>query len=367
MTHFKARSSVEVGELLQQGYDQWMNTTQRWTEVLTVDPKPQTGCSPKDILWRKNKSKLYHYHATTERKHKTPVLFLYALINKPYILDILPGMSMVEYLVEQGYDVYLLDWGEYQWEDRNLSYADLVFDHVAQSAQRVAFNAESNEITIIGYCMGGTIATMYTALFNTPVTRNMVYIASPLDFTDAGVSSIWLRAPGFDPDKVADTFKLIPKDFIDMGTRMLNPVNNYLGTYTRLWRMLDDGMSVQSWKVLNKWMNDGVNFPGEAYRQWIKEFYQENKLVKNEIVLRGHRVRLDKIKSNVLAMVGEKDHIVLPNQTMAAMDYLGSEDKTYLEFQVGHGGLVFGGTAKNQVFPAINKWLSDRSDPWIES
>lgn len=361
-TVLQAKSPKEAGELLQQHLDQWIRTTQRWMEILTMDPRPQTGCSPKDIIWRKNKSRLYHYHASTPRKYRTPVLFIYALINKAYILDLTPGMSMVEYLVDDGYDVYMLDWGEFQWEDRNLSYADFIYDYIAQAVRRVAWHAESDEISLIGYCMGGTMTTMYAALFDEPKIRNMVYIASPIDFSDAGISSVWLQAPNFNPDRVADTFQLIPHDFIDMGTRMLNPVNNYWGTYTRLWRMLDDGLSVHSWKALNKWMCDNINFPGEAYRQWIKEFYQENKLIKNQIVLRGRQVRLQRIKANLLALVGERDHIVLPNQTAAALSYLGSTDKTYLEFPVGHGGLVFGQIARDQVFPRVSSWLSQRSE-----
>lgn len=362
----KAHSSAEIGELLQQGYDQWLRTTQRWAEILTVDPQPKTGCTPKDIIWRKNKSKLYHYHRSTDRRYKTPILFLYALINKPYVLDLTPGMSMVEYMVDEGYDVYLLDWGEFQWEDRNISYADLIYDYVAQAARRVAAHAECPEINLVGYCMGGTIATMYTALFDKPVIKNMVYIASPVDFSDAGVSSVWLRAHAFNPDRVADTFQLVPKDFVDLGTRMLNPVANYVGTYTRLWKLLDDGMSVHTWKVLNKWVNDGINFPGEAYRQWIKEFYQENRLVKNQIILRGRRVHLQRVRANLLALVGQKDHIVLPQQTAAALSYLGSNDKTYLEFPVGHGGLVFGATARDKVFPAVASWLAERSELYTE-
>ncbi|NSW92928.1 MAG: alpha/beta fold hydrolase [Firmicutes bacterium] len=358
----RAKSPTEIGALLQEGQERWLQVTKRWLEILTLDPRPQTGCTPKDIIWRKNKSKLYHYHSSVGRKYRTPVLFIYALINRAYILDLTPGMSIVEYLVDDGFDVYMLEWGDFNWEDRNLSFADLVFDYIAQAVKRVTAEAESENLTIIGYCMGGTMATMYTALFEKPRVQNLIYIATPVDFTDAGISSIWLAAPAFNADRVADTFQLIPRDFIDMGTRMLNPVNNYLGTYTRLWKLLDEGLSVHSWKVLNKWMSDGINFPGEAYRQWIKEFYQENRLVKNQIVLRGRTVHLQRIKSNLLALVGQRDHIVLPHQTAAALEYLGSREKTYLEFPVGHGGLVFGKAAREQVFPTVAEWLRNRSE-----
>lgn len=354
-------TAVEVGEQLQQNWDQWLQTTSRWWDVLTVDSRPQTGCTPHDIIWRKNKSRLYRYHNTEPLKHRLPVFIVYALINKPYILDLLPGMSLIEYLVGAGFDVYMLDWGEFEWEDRGLSFAELVLDYIAPAVERVCRHSETRDLTMIGYCMGGTMATMYTALFPTPPVKNLIYIATPVDFRNAGVSSIWLQPPGFDAERIAETFQLIPREFIDLGTRMLNPINNYLGNYTRLWKTLDDGLSVQSWKALNKWMDDGINFPGAAYRQWIKELYQENQLIKNQMVLRGRRIDLTRVTANLLALTGSKDHIVLPQQTSAALDYLGSQDKTYREFPVGHGGLVFGAIALKEVFPVLADWLAHHS------
>ncbi|NPV92837.1 MAG: alpha/beta fold hydrolase [Firmicutes bacterium] len=363
----RGKTPIDIGREIGRTQEHWVNSTRRWLEVLTYDPKPTTGCTPKDIIWRKNKSKLYHYHETSDRRHKTPVLFLYALINKPYILDLMPGYSIVEYLVNEGFDVYLLDWGEFEWEDRNLSFADLVFDYIGPAVKRVARQAQSDELSIIGYCMGGTMATMYTALVQDPVVRNLIYLAVPIDFSKAGTYTIWLKGEGFDVDRIVDTLQLMPNDYLKFGSNMLNPIGNYIGNYTRLWTTLEEGKSVEFWKALNKWMNDGVSFPGAAYRYWIKELYQNNKLVKNQVVLRGHRVHLQKIKSNLLALVGKKDHIALPDQTAAALSYLGSDDKTYLEFPVGHGGLVLGSTARDKVFPVVAEWLADRSEPWTAS
>jgi len=359
-------SPVEIGEKLAQTGQNWLEASARWLEVLAYDHQPGTGLSPKELLWRKNKSKLYHYHPTTERQFRTPILLIYALINKSYVLDLSPGSSLVEYLVKEGFDVYLLDWGDFEWEDRELSYADFIYDYIAPSAKRVAKNAHSPEISIIGYCMGGTMCTMYAALFNKPILRNLIYLAAPIDFTNAGIYDVWLRAQGYDPDRIADAMELIPKGFIDWGTRMLNPVANYLGTYTRLWKTIEEDKSVHFWKVLNKWATDNINFPGAAYRDWIRDFYQGNKLIKNQIILRGNRVQLQRIKANLLGLVGLRDHIVLPHQTAAALTYLGGTDKTYLEFPVGHGGLVFGETAHDAVFPQIVAWLAERSDPWQE-
>jgi polyhydroxyalkanoate synthase len=359
-------SAFQLGESLAKTNEHWMHTTARWIEVLNYDHKPPTGLSPKDLLWRKNKSKLYHYQANTDRKYRTPILLVYALINKSYVLDLIPGYSLVEYLVTEGFDVYLLDWGEFEWEDRELTYTDFVYDYIAPSVKRVAKNAQSPDVSIVGYCMGGTISTMYAALFDKPILKNLVYLAAPIDFTNAGTYEAWLQVQGYDPDRIADTMELIPKGFIDWGTQMLNPIGNYLGTYTRLWKTIEEDKSVDFWKALHKWSKDNVNFPGAAYRDWIRDFYQGNKLVKNQVILRGKRVQLQKIKANLLAMVGIRDHIALPHQTAAALTYLGGNDKTYLEFPVGHGGLVLGETARDKVFPELVSWLAERSDPWLD-
>ena len=359
---FQAHSPGEAGEVLQQNWEHWLKTTARWREILTYDPRPATGCSPKETIWTKNKAQLYQYQSTYERRYRIPILLVYALINRPYVLDLTPGSSLVEYLVNEGFDVYLLDWGEFEWEDRDITYADLVFDYIATAARKIARYAGSEEISIIGYCMGGTMTTLYAALFDRPILKNLVYLAAPIDFNRAGTYDVWLKAPGYDPDRIADTMELIPKEFIDWGTRMLNPMANYWGTYTRLWKTLEEGKPVHFWKVLNKWSSDNINFPGGAYRDWIRDFYQENKLIKNQVILRGRRVQLQRIRANILAMVGLRDHIVMPHQTAAALSYLRGNDKTYMEFPVGHGGLVLGEVARTQVFPEIAYWLGERSD-----
>ena len=162
-------SPDEVGALLQENYDRMLDSSRKWAELLTFDPDPQTGMTPKDVVWRKNKARLYRYVNNQGIKHKTPLLMIYALINKPYILDLIPGMSLVEYLVEQGFDVYMLDWGDWEWEDRDLSFCDLIDNYITRAVRKVAQISESSEISLLGYCMGGTITTMYASLYPEPL------------------------------------------------------------------------------------------------------------------------------------------------------------------------------------------------------
>ena len=183
-------SPEEVGSQLQKNMERLMESTRRWAQILAYDPQPQTGMTPKDIVWRKNKARLYRYIAPEGIQYQTPILFIYALINKPYILDLIPGMSLIEHMVNQGFDVYLLDWGEFQWEDRHLSFTDLVYDYIARAVAKVVQISGCDQVSLAGYCMGGTITTIYAALFDTPKIRNILYLAAPIDFEDAGLSSI---------------------------------------------------------------------------------------------------------------------------------------------------------------------------------
>lgn len=353
-------SADEVGAMLQENYDRMLDSSRKWAEILSFDPDPQTGLTPKEVVWRKNKARLYRY-VNHNIKHKTPLLMIYALINKPYILDLIPGMSLVEHLVDQGFDVYMLDWGDWEWEDRNICFGDLVDDYISRAVMKVCQISNVREISLLGYCMGGTITTMYAALYPSPVIKNIIYLAAPIDFENAGLSSAWLKEPEFDPDRVANTFQLVPKEFIDFGVKMLRPVTNFWGTYTRLWKTIDEGTPIAAWKALNKWVNDNSNFPGAAYRQWIKDLYQGNKLVKNEFYIKGRLVDMSDIKASLLVMSGENDHLVLAGQTKAILDHSSATDKTYREYPVGHGGLVFGSYAKRESYPVISGWLSERS------
>ncbi|MGI5911747.1 MAG: alpha/beta fold hydrolase [Syntrophomonadaceae bacterium] len=353
-------SAEEIGAQLQKNFDRMLLSTQKWAQILQSDPVPQTGLTPKDIVWRKNKAKLYRYVPSQDCKFSTPILIIYALINKAYILDLIPGMSLVEHLVNEGFDVYLLDWGDFAWEDRNLGFGNLIYDYIARAAQKVCQISNSDDLTILGYCMGGTIASMYVALLSRNI-KNLVLLSVPIDFENAGIASIWMQAPDFDADKIADTFELIPKDFIDVGVKMLRPVKNFWGTYTRLWKSIDEGTPIIAWKALNKWVNSNINMPGEVFRHWIKDLYQENKLIKNQFIVNGKKVNLTKIKANLLVMAGQKDHLVLPSQCKAALNYMSSPDKTYYEYPIGHGGLVFGNYAKKNVYHVISGWLAEHS------
>ncbi len=339
-----------------------LNKYRKGMEIILEGARAETGQTPKEVIWTKNKAKLYHYEPMVEKRYPVPLLLVYALINRPYVLDLMPGNSLVEYLVGHGFDVYMLDWGTPGDEDQNLSFEHYVLDYIPRAVKKVLRTAHAEEFSLLGYCMGGTMTAMYAALFPKPL-RNLILLTAPIDFTpdEMGLFGVWTSEKYFNPDRVVEAFGNVPGEFIDTGNRMVKPVTNYVGSYVTMWDRIMQDKSMDTWLAMNKWVNDGVPFAGEAFRQWIREFYQQNKLVKGEIKLRGRRVDLSNITCPVLNIAGKKDHICSLPQAEATMKYISSPDKEFFVLDAGHVGLLTGSDAKKTLWPKLLSWLELRS------
>jgi polyhydroxyalkanoate synthase len=336
----------------------------RYQKVLHVlnRAEPATGTTPKEVIWRKNKMRVYRFSLPgVEVTKNTPVFMLYAMINKPYILDMEPGNSFVEHLLKQGYDVYMLDWGEAGPEDRKNGFAEYILDYLHKAVERVCLYTRKEQVNLFAYCMGGTMGVIYASLFPERV-KNLIVLAAPVDFRHAELYNAWLSEKHFDVDKLVDTLGNISPEVIDFGNKMLKPMTNFINPWVHLFDKVDNEAFIHNWRMLNKWVNDGTPFPGETYRQWIRDFYQQNKLIKGEIVLRGRKVDLSKITCPVLILTAEHDHIAPCSQTRALFEYISSTDKTEYNYPVGHVSLVFGGTARKQVYPQTAAWMAERDE-----
>jgi polyhydroxyalkanoate synthase len=342
---------------------------QRFEQLLALGfnpPQVPVGLTPKEEIWSKNKTRLYRYVPVKDTLYPVPVLLIYALINRPYILDLTPGNSFIEYLVGQGFDVYLLDWGVAGDEDKNLKFDDYVLDYLPRAIQKVLKTSGAETFTLLGYCIGATIAALYAGQQQRVCApdgplKNMVLLTAPIDFTDADLFSVWLDKRYFDVDRLVDTFGNIPPEFMDFGNKLLKPITNFLSTYTNLYDRMYDERFVNGWRAMNQWVNDGVPFPGEAYRQWVKEFYQQNALARGTFKLRGRPVNLANITCPLLNIAAERDHIVQLPQATRVMDLVGSADKEFVVMPGGHVGLVVGRAAVKTLWPKVSSWIAERS------
>ena len=322
--------------------------------------------TPKQVIWTLNKAKLYRYIPVVPagQRHKVPLFLVFALMNKPYILDLRPGNSFIEYMVKQGYDVYLLDWGAPGPEDKELKFDDYVLDYLPRAIRKLKAVSGSDEFSMLGWCIGAILTTIYAALRPDDGLKNLLLLTAPLDFSDktAGGFARWVNDQCFDPDKIVDAFGNVPGEMIDYGAKALKPVENSIGSYLTLWDNLDNPRIVESWHAMNTWVTDIIPMAGATYRQLIQEFYQENRLIEGTLTIRGEWVDLSRIRANLLNVIAMADHISPPCQSESIMTKVSSQDQLLLKVKGGHIGMMAGSGAMKYTWPHIDAWLAARSD-----
>jgi polyhydroxyalkanoate synthase len=297
-----------------------------------------------------------------EKRHPVPLLLVFALMNRPYILDLRPGHSFVEFMIRNGYDLYLLDWGSPGPEDKNLKFDDYVLEYMPRAIRKLLTVAESEEFSMLGWCIGAILTTAYSALRPDDGLRNLILLTAPLDFSDKSVTFCrWVDERYFDIDKVLTAFGNMPGEMIDYGARALKPVENYVSNYLKLWDNLDNPHVVEAWKAMNTWVTDNVPLAGGAFRQLVVDLFRNDRLMRGEWVLRGERVDLSKLRANLLTVIADGDHITPPCQSRSIMSKVSSKDQELFVTPGGHIGIMAGSGADKRTWPHINEWLGSRS------
>ena len=344
-------------------FDTMQSKLQTLTKALTT--QAPIGQTPKEVVWTLNKAKLYHYipQVPKEQRHPVPLLLVFALMNRPSILDLRPGASFVEFMVKQGYDVYLLDWGSPGIEDKNLKFDDYTLDYMPRAIRKMKAISGSEEFSMLGWCIGAILTSVYAALRPDDGLRNLLLLTAPLDFSqkDKLTFARWTDEKYFDIDKVLATFGNMPAEMVEYGAKALKPVENYVGNYLRLWDNLNNPQVVESWHAMNTWVTDNIPIAGSAFRQLIVDLYRNNRLMTGEFIIRGERVDLAKIRANLLAIIADSDHITPCCQTEPAVAKMGSADKDVFHVSGGHIGIMAGSGAAKRTWPHINEWLAQRS------
>jgi polyhydroxyalkanoate synthase subunit PhaC len=331
-----------------------------FTNIILTTPDATIAASPRDLVWTHRKASLYRYRSTN-RRHAVPVLLVFALINRPHIFDLRSGNSFVEHLLEEGFDVFLLDWGVPGDEDFDMGLDSYVCDELPWGIREALRASGQEEISLVGWCIGGTLAAMHAALEPEGPVRNLVLLTTPID-TTGSLYAKWVGRESFDVDRVADTMPSIPGVGVDIANKLMKPVTNYWTTYRRLWDQVRAGTARREpYQAMARWVADNPPFPSRAYREWITTMYKENRLVRGTLRLRGRRVDLRRIDHNLLVVTAGADHIAPPQGTAPVLDLVSSADVTHIDRPGGHIGLMAGSKARQEIWPEIVDWLEERS------
>ncbi len=342
-----------------QGFEKAGRRIEKAMEMVLNPPEVEVGVTSHDVVYEENKLRVLHYQPVTKKVSPIPLLMVPAMINRHYVLDLKPGRSLVEYLLSRGIDVYMLDWGVPGSEDRVLTWDHYITVYLHNVINHVRELSETGHISLLGYCMGGTMTVIYASLYP-DVVQNLITLTAPVNFHDEGLLSVWTRKEYFDVNRVVDVLGNVPPHLMQSVFMMLKPMNQF-SKLVNLADKLDDDEFVDLFFAMETWVNDNIPFPGEAFRQYIRDCYQENLLCQNTMEIDGQRVDLKRITAALLIIAAAKDHICPADSATILQDLVSSEDKEVVVLPGGHVGIVAGGMALKKLWPTLADWLTARS------
>ncbi len=330
---------------------------------MVTRPRPPVGSTPADVVHAENKWRLLRYRPRAGGPaHKTPVLLVPSLINRHYVLDLLPGKSFAEWLVAEGHDVFSIDWGTPTDEDRFLTFDDVCDRYLGRAVRVASSFSPRDKVHLLGYCLGGTLTAIYTAARPDHVA-SLVALAAPVRFDDDGLLSKWTRTKSFDLDALVNATGNVPWQLMQSAFHLLRPTLSLSKAVHVLDRAWDDE-SMDGFLALEAWGSDNVSFPGECYRRYVEELYRGDALVKGTFSLSGRPARLESITCPTLAVTFEHDNIVPWQSAAELVDRVSAVDKQRIHLPGGHVGAVVSKGAKKALWPALSSfWTMRDAEP----
>ncbi len=349
---FNLKQSFE--EMIQ-SQEKLINSVQTMIEVRD----DESNLTPRELVFEEDKLKLYHYKKQTKSTSKVPTLIVYALVNTPAMMDINQEKSFIKKLLEDGMDLYLIEWGFPSPDDKYLTLDDYINGYIDDCVNFILEKTKSDKLNILGICQGGTLSVMYTAL-HTEKVRNLITVVTPVDFSsDGGLLFKWGKH--LNADNMVDAYGVIPGEFMNTGFLTLKPLSLLVNKYMDLIDDLDDAHNMSHFMTMEKWIFNSPGQAGEAFRQFINDLYHDNKLIKGKMQIGDSLVDLKKIDQPILNVFAERDNQV-PNDASKPLEkYVSSKDVTTKSFPTGHIGMFVSGRSQKEVAPTISKWAKEHS------
>ena len=329
-------------------------------DVLLSELDTAIATTPYEVLYQEDRVKLKHYHPVLPKSKlmKTPLLVVYALINRETMLDLQPGRSIVQNFLNDGIDLYMIDWGYPTRKDKFLTIDDHVNGYMDNIVDFIRRQHSLPKINLMGICMGGSFSVMYSALHPEKI-KNLVTTVTPTNFdTDQGLLHIWMK--NVDADRMVKTFGNMPGDIMNLGFLLLNPARLMIDKYVGFLENIDNKTFVENFVRMEKWIFDSPDVPGETFRQFITDCYQKNLLIQSKMELGGRRVDLKKITMPLINFYGQYDHLVPPAACELLTSKVGSKDTQDICLQTGHIGIYVSSKFQKEFAPKIANWLKER-------
>ena len=346
--------------------DQILNEVKTFNEKLALGMtnlmevgEISTGVTPFEVVYTEDKLKLLHYQGTAKPTNKVPLLIVYALVNRPYMTDLQENRSTIKGLLDAGQDVYIVDWGYPDASDRYLTIDDYLNGYLDNCVDEICARHKVEAVNLLGICQGGAFSLCYSAMHPEKV-KNLVTMVTPVDYhTPDNMLSHWVQ--NVDIDQLVDTIGNIPGEMLNWTFLNLKPYQLMGQKYLGMVDVMGDSQNLKNFMRMEKWIFDSPDQAGETFRQFIKDFFQQNKLLKGEVQIGDYTIDLKNVTVPILNIFAEQDHLVPPDASRALKGATGSADYTELSFKGGHIGIYVSGKAQKTIPPAIGEWLTARS------
>jgi polyhydroxyalkanoate synthase subunit PhaC len=336
--------------------------------VKIKDEDVDVGATPKNLVMRRDKVELFRYEPLAPQSVKVPILVAYGLIGRYTMADLQPDRSLIRSLLAEGLDLWLIEWGRPGRTERWLTIDDYVDDYIHAAVERICRETGHDRVTLLGICEGGVFTTCYSALHPDKV-KNLVLTITPIDFhadsadpaAHHGFLNIWTRSlAGEDVDSLVDTCGVLPGEFMSSVFSMMTPMRSLTKYNLDLLDVADDEAKWLNFLRMEKWLADRPHHPGEAAKQWLKDLYQQNQLVKGAFSLSGKKVDLRAITAPTLNVYALDDHIIPPTCSKALGPLIGTTDYTEIPLPGGHVGLFVSSKSQGRLSKSIAQWLQAR-------
>jgi polyhydroxyalkanoate synthase len=323
------------------------------------DPAPLT---PYDIIYEGGKVSLRHYQPAT-RRHQTPILIVYALIKRPFILDLQAGKSVVQSLLNQGFEVYLIDWLPPTREDTWRGFAAYINEDLANAVRAVQIAEGTGQLNVLGYCFGALLSLLYTALHREDV-KNLVTLTIPFDMgvRDLPIYNLVDTMSDAAVDLITSIYGNCPAWLINTQFTAMSPMHHAIDKYVGLYRNADRHGYAEMFDLFERWMNSDVPLAGRIYRETVTELFKRNALARGEFAVGGRKVDPQLVTCPLLNVVAEHDDVVHPQSSLSLPEYVGGDDRRNLTFPTGHLGAVVSSAAIAKLWPQVGDWLALRDN-----
>ncbi len=314
--------------------------------------------TPSEIIPMEGNFEVHHYKTSSPPKFKTPILVVGSLINRHYILDLLPERSIIRHFQQLGFDVYATDWRRPRIKDGNMPLASYAQDYLEKAVDKVKEVTGSRNVTLFGYCWGGILSLIYSAL-HTENVKNLILHATPVDFGKSPtVLESWIK--DLDVKKFVNVFGNVPSSFLNIAFILRNPLEAAL-KYQFYFSQPRSTKEIMQFFAVESWLYDSVPIIGKVFEKIINDIYKKNLLIQNKMMVGENLVDLKKITIPVLNIVGTNDDLVSAESSRTITTVISSKDKKTLEFPTGHVGLCISKKAHKKLWPEVGKWLIEHS------